>query len=79
MTDSRDIIHRVNDQDEIVFVNKEWGRFAAANVGEAVTSSQVLHHTLWEFISSSNGGGAWPIQAMKRSLGSRRVFLASGR
>lgn len=53
MADRRDIIYRVNDQDEIVFVNEEWDRFAADNAGEAVTSSQVLHHPLWDFIIDS--------------------------
>jgi hypothetical protein len=50
MADSKDIIYRVNGQDNIVFVNEEWDRFAAANGGGAVTSSKVLHHPLWDFI-----------------------------
>lgn len=53
MRDKRDILYRVNDQDEIVFVNEEWDRFAGANAGEAVTSSQVLHRPLWDFIIDS--------------------------
>ncbi len=53
MADSTGIIYRVNDQDEIVFVNEEWDQFAAANAGEAVTASQVLQRRLWDFISDS--------------------------
>jgi hypothetical protein len=49
----RDIIYRVNAQDEIVFVNEQWDRFAAANAGESVTSSQVLQRPLWDFIIDS--------------------------
>lgn len=50
MADSEDIIYRVNDQDEIVFVNESWDRFAAANGGDAVSSSKVLHRRLWNFV-----------------------------
>ncbi len=65
MADSRDIIYRVNDQDEIVFVNEQWNRFAAANDGEAVTSSQVLQRPLWDFIIDSTTRGLYR-QVLKR-------------
>ncbi len=51
MADKGEIIYRVNDQDEIVYVNEQWDRFAVANAGEAAASSQVLHRPLWDFIS----------------------------
>ena len=47
------IVYRVNDQDEIVYVNDEWDRFAEANEGEGVASSRVLHRPLWDFIGDS--------------------------
>lgn len=46
-----DIVYRVDDRDQIVFVNDEWDRFALANSGAAVTSSFVLHRPLWDFIA----------------------------
>jgi hypothetical protein len=33
MADTTDIIYRVNGQDNIVLVNEQWDRFAAANAG----------------------------------------------
>lgn len=72
MTDRRDLIYRVNDRDEIVFVNEEWDRFASANAGEAVTSSQVLHHPLWDFIVDSTTCELYR-QALKRIRDGRSI------
>jgi hypothetical protein len=46
-----EIHYRVNDRDEIVFVNQAWDRFALANSGEHVTTPQVLGRPLWGFIT----------------------------
>ena len=53
MTDQNDIIYRVNQSDEIVFVNQAWDRFSSTNGGEKVTSAEVLNRFLWEFITES--------------------------
>lgn len=45
-----DVIYRVNDQDEIVFVNAAWDQFAASNGGENLLAPQILHRSLWDFI-----------------------------
>lgn len=50
MTTRGEIIYRVDDRDDIVFVNEEWDRFAEANAGEGITSSHVLKRPLWDFI-----------------------------
>ena len=50
---SESIVYRVNDQDEIVYVNDEWDRFAEANEGEMVASSRVLDRSLWDFIGDA--------------------------
>ena len=60
-----DIIYRVNDQDEIVFVNEAWDRFAACNAGKDVTSTQVLHRPPWDFINDSTTQGLYR-QVLKR-------------
>ena len=72
MTDWADIIYRVNDQDEIVFVNQEWDRFAAANAGEAVMSSRVLRRPLWDFIVDSTTQELYG-QILKRVRGGRSL------
>lgn len=51
MANGEDVIYRINDRDEIIFVNEAWDRFAAANGGEAVMSTRVLHRPLWDFIA----------------------------
>ena len=51
MPSSDDEIHyRLNDRDEIVFVNEAWNAFASANSGEHLTAPHVLGRPLWEFI-----------------------------
>ncbi|MEZ5444889.1 MAG: hypothetical protein R3F45_03775 [Gammaproteobacteria bacterium] len=45
-----DIHYRLNDRDEIVFVNQAWDAFASANSGEHLTAPHVLGLPLWEFI-----------------------------
>jgi hypothetical protein len=50
MESTGDIIYRVNSRDEIVFTNEEWDRFALANGGGKVTSANILHRSLWDFI-----------------------------
>jgi hypothetical protein len=46
-----EIHYRVNDRDEIVFVNEAWDVFASANSGEHLTAPQVLGRPLWGFIT----------------------------
>lgn len=48
---SDEIHYRVNDRDEIVFVNEAWDTFASANSGEHLTALQVLGRPLWGFIT----------------------------
>jgi hypothetical protein len=46
-----DVQYRVNDRDEIVFVNEAWGPFATANGDQRLATAEVLGRPLWEFIS----------------------------
>lgn len=46
-----DITYRVNDRDEIIYVNEAWDRFAEANAGQGITSEQILGRRLWDFIT----------------------------
>lgn len=49
----REIHYRLNDRDEIVFVNEAWDAFASTNAGEHLTATHVLGRPLWEFITDS--------------------------
>lgn len=51
MSETPDIIYRVNARDEIDFVCDEWDDFAVANGGESVLSAQVLGRPIWDFIT----------------------------
>lgn len=42
--------YRINDRDEITFVDEEWDRFAETNDGAEVVGNEVLGRNLWEFI-----------------------------
>jgi hypothetical protein len=46
-----DIRYRVNDRDEIVFVNDAWAPFAAASGDERTAAPGVLGRPLWGFIA----------------------------
>jgi hypothetical protein len=45
------VVYRVNSRDELTYLNDEWGRFAAANAGAALTPERVLGRPLWDFIT----------------------------
>jgi hypothetical protein len=45
------VVYRVNARDELTFLNAEWGRFAAANGGDALTPERVLGRPLWGFVA----------------------------
>lgn len=49
--ESKDIVYRVNAEDEIVYVNEAWEHFAAENSGEALLRDDVLSMPIWEYIS----------------------------
>ena len=46
-----DIVYRINDRDEIIYVNKAWDAFASSNDGASVSSEKVLDRRLWDFLS----------------------------
>src|SRR6185436_13937110 len=48
-----EILYRLDDRDEIVFVNDDWSVFANANDGEHLIPSQVIGRSLWDFITDS--------------------------
>ena len=56
---NRDILYRVNERDEISFVNDEWDRFAAGNDGEHLKSSHVLCRPLWDFVGDFSTGAIY--------------------
>ena len=43
-----EILYRLDDRDEIIFVNDAWSVFANANDGEHLIPSQVLGRSLWD-------------------------------
>jgi hypothetical protein len=46
-----DIIYKLNDRDEICFVNEAYDEFAVANAGITCASAAVLNYPLWNFIT----------------------------
>lgn len=48
-----DLLYRVNDRDEIVFVNETWTDFAKSNGGDSLVPSRVLGRSLWEYITDA--------------------------
>jgi hypothetical protein len=46
-----EVCYRINDRDEIVFLNDAWIRFAVDNHGYNLTPRQVLQHPLWNFLT----------------------------
>lgn len=45
------IIYRINENNDIVFVNEEWTHFASANNGAHLFPTQILYKNLLDFIS----------------------------
>jgi len=51
MSHDAGVRYRINDQNEIVFVDETWDWFAEANDGAEIVASSVLGRNLWDFIS----------------------------
>lgn len=50
---SSEILYRLNNEDQIIFVNNAWDQFASANEGGHLAGGQVLRRCLWDFIADS--------------------------
>ena len=48
-----EIVYRLNDDDEIVFVNDEWDRWAMENLGDVVIGPRIIGRSIWNFISGT--------------------------
>jgi len=44
------IIYRINEHDEIVFVNDQWSQVGVKNAAPEIVSEKILGHSLWSFI-----------------------------
>ncbi len=51
MNDNPNILYRINERDEIVFVNDEWTRFACENDAPELAAREFLNRSLWDFIT----------------------------
>lgn len=51
MTEETPICYRVNERDELIFVNDAWETFALANEGTGLASADVLQRPLFDFIA----------------------------
>lgn len=51
-----DVIYRLNEKDEIAFVNDEWDAFAQTNDGGDLVREKVLSRKLWDFIADAQTG-----------------------
>lgn len=56
LTDNRILIHRIDDQDRIIFVNNDWLSFAMENGAPHLTESAVTGKSIWDFITG------WPVK-----------------
>lgn len=50
MAGQQEVVYRIDSGDGIVFVSDQWDRFAANNAGDNVRSTEVLGHSLWDYI-----------------------------
>lgn len=48
-----ELCYRLNNHDEIVFVNDAWNAFARANGSEGLAAPLILGHKLWAFITDA--------------------------
>lgn len=51
MTESTSLRYRINEQDKIIFVSDAWEAFALANAGVNLERTNVLQHSLFDFIA----------------------------
>lgn len=67
-----DVIYRINDRDEICYVNLAYDKFANDNGANQVISSQVLHRPLWDFVTDPTTQALYQ-EALKRVRAGRQV------
>jgi hypothetical protein len=72
MPDTQDLVYRIDDRDEIVFVNPAWDEFARANDGAEVVSAAVLHRSLWDFVTDDTTRALYR-EMLKRTRVGRQV------
>lgn len=60
-----DVVYRLNQQNEITFVNDEWNVFAVANDGVHLVRDKVLSRKLWDYISDPATGQLY-VNLLKR-------------
>jgi hypothetical protein len=48
-----EMLYRLNERDEIIFVNEAWSDFAKANGGEGLVAPRVLGRSLWGFVTDA--------------------------
>lgn len=51
MSSILNISYRINGEDEIIFLNEEWTRFALANNAPEFIAENILNRNLWDFIA----------------------------
>lgn len=67
-----DLCFRLNDRDEIIFVNESWNAFAKANGGEELMAPQVIGRRLWGFITDATTRQLY-LDVLKRVRSGSRV------
>lgn len=51
MLENFKVIYRVDSNDQIVFTNAEWNRFALENDTPEMISEKVIHQNFWDYLS----------------------------
>jgi hypothetical protein len=51
---ANEVVYRLNDRDEITYVNEGWCSFARANQAVGLDPEHVLHRPLWGFVADSS-------------------------
>jgi hypothetical protein len=69
-----ELLYRLNERDEIVFVNEAWNDFARANAGDDLVEPRVLGRSLWEFVTDATTRQLYR-DVLRRVRGGRQVRL----
>ena len=72
MQNSAEVVYRLNERDEVCYVNPQYDAFAEANEGAHVESRVVLHRSLWDFVTDSTTQQLYR-DAIRRARAGRRV------
>ena len=68
------VVYHIDGQDNLVFVNEHWDRFAMSNAGAHLAARRVIGQSLWSFVCDDTTIGLYRVVVERARAGQRSRF-----